>query len=546
MAGEFIPVFNDLLAEIPAIQELIKYDQWIVWRLERRGDKWTKPPYQARLDQLSKASTTDERTWGSFSDAFTCYVQAPETWKIGGLGFVFSDKDPFAGADLDSCFSEKGADIEPWALKIVKAVNSYTELSPSSTGLHIICRASLPENIGRRKGKLEVYNHARYFTMTGDHLKGSPDTIEDRQKEYAKIVPKPTDQAKDSGATITTDGVPTLVEMSAVLAPYIDEMATAPESKLDALRANVPEFKKVWERTAIHEDWSDSEWDLSLANYMLAARWAYPEVTEALIEHRRTHGERAKLRADYYARTIIRGLQVSASSEALYRLTSTEIDAIEDPDERRVQILNDVSLSLWNDGSAAIVDFAQNISDPPTYTVKTTDRVVLMQQRDFLRTNEFWVKITGAAGRTAEPMKADKHRSIVDRLLEAKTIANIGDEATDAGQALVWLHDYLDNVKGNIPADGRERKKAMLEGNPILHNGHLRISGDDMVQWLKRARNIYTDMRKLGPMLRAAGCYAKSTPYTNEQGASTSKNLWLIPDDIALDHNIKVRRKKDD
>jgi hypothetical protein len=231
--------------------------------------------------------------------------------------------------------------------------------------------------------------------------------------------------------------------------------------------------------------------------------------------------------------------------EAGDRLTSSEIDAIENPDERREQILIDISKYLWPDGTAAILDFAKNISDPPSYTVKTTGQEVVLQRKEFLKPPLFHEVLTGAVSRSMRRVKASDHDlKVVNRLFEVQSIRDIGDEATHAGQALVWLDDYLDNVAGNIPADGRERKKAMLEGNPILHNGSLRITGDDMVQWLKRHRSITTTMRVLGPMLRAAGCWTKSTPYTSEKGQNTSKNLWCVPDEIARDHGIKIRRSK--
>lgn len=68
---------------------------------------------------------------------------------------------------------------------------SYTELSPSRTGLHIIVEGSVPE--GRRRNGIEVYATGRYFTVTTNHLKGSPDTIETRQTQldtlYASLTP---------------------------------------------------------------------------------------------------------------------------------------------------------------------------------------------------------------------------------------------------------------------------------------------------------------------------------------------------------------------
>jgi len=48
----------------------------------------------------------------------------------------------------------------------VERLNSYTEKSPSGTGIHIFIKAKLPPG-GRKKGDFECYESGRYLTMTG-------------------------------------------------------------------------------------------------------------------------------------------------------------------------------------------------------------------------------------------------------------------------------------------------------------------------------------------------------------------------------------------
>lgn len=75
----------------------------------------------------------------------------------------------------------------------VAALNSYTEYSPSQTGLHILTQARLPEG-GRRRENTEIYDVGRYFTLTGNHLTGTPHTIEQRPTEqpqvYQRLAPR--------------------------------------------------------------------------------------------------------------------------------------------------------------------------------------------------------------------------------------------------------------------------------------------------------------------------------------------------------------------
>jgi len=139
-------------------EELRQRHQWVVRKLEERDGKPTKVPYIAGGG--GKASSTDSLTWRSFEEA----VQALETGRYSGIGFVFSSGDPFAGVDLDDCRDPETGELEEWAAKIVEAFGSYAEVSQSGTGVHIIVMGKAPN---KKRGKVEAYSSERYFTMTG-------------------------------------------------------------------------------------------------------------------------------------------------------------------------------------------------------------------------------------------------------------------------------------------------------------------------------------------------------------------------------------------
>ena len=103
-----------------------------------------------------------------------------------GIGFVFTADDPFVGVDLDHCRDPETGEVEPWAQEIVDELDSYTEVSPSKTGLHSIVNGKLPPG-GRRKGRVEMYEAGRYFTVTGDRVANTPETIEVRDEELARL-----------------------------------------------------------------------------------------------------------------------------------------------------------------------------------------------------------------------------------------------------------------------------------------------------------------------------------------------------------------------
>ena len=144
-------------------EQLKTRPQWVVWRAF--GDKPDKVPYSARTGR--KASSTDLTTWSTFEESAYAY----ENGEYAGVGFVFSSADPYTGIDLDDCVDEDG-EITGWALEIVRHFDSYTELSATGTGLHIIVRGEVPN---RRKGNVEIYSSKRYFTVTGHVVESSGD-----------------------------------------------------------------------------------------------------------------------------------------------------------------------------------------------------------------------------------------------------------------------------------------------------------------------------------------------------------------------------------
>ena len=163
--------------KLPA--EMTLLSQWVVYRLESaRGGRKTKIPYRAT--GVGKASSTDPATWTDYETALR------NSKRFDGIGFVFTPNDPYIGIDLDKCINVEKGELAEWAQEIVNALNSYTELSPSGTGLHIIVKGILPGG-GRREAGVEMYSESRFFTMTGQHYAGTPPEICDRANEVSEL-----------------------------------------------------------------------------------------------------------------------------------------------------------------------------------------------------------------------------------------------------------------------------------------------------------------------------------------------------------------------
>ncbi|MDA0734837.1 MAG: phage/plasmid primase, P4 family [Chloroflexi bacterium] len=163
-------------------QELRDLPQWVCWKLlhKQGAAKPTKVPVAAKNCQ--PASTTDSTTWSTFDVALSAYYGG-----LGdGVGFVFTVDDPYVGVDLDGCYNSGSGALEGWAQDIVARLSSYTELSPSSTGVHIILKGELPDG-RRRTDSIEMYSEGRYFTMTGKLLDQTFCKVELRTEELKSL-----------------------------------------------------------------------------------------------------------------------------------------------------------------------------------------------------------------------------------------------------------------------------------------------------------------------------------------------------------------------
>jgi hypothetical protein len=165
----------DQLDHIPS--ELKAYNNFVLCRIEMRDGKPTKVPYSPHG---GKAKANDPTTWASYK---TCIHALDNGGHFDGIGFEFSKELGIAGVDFDNCLDPAtGEIIDPHIAQWVSRLNSYTEISHSGKGLHILVKGNLPGSRNRTRN-IEVYDSGRYFVMTGQRREGTPATIEPRQDE---------------------------------------------------------------------------------------------------------------------------------------------------------------------------------------------------------------------------------------------------------------------------------------------------------------------------------------------------------------------------
>jgi putative DNA primase/helicase len=165
--------------------------RWMGTRFERRKDgKTDKAPYRvvSRLPVV-KADKTNPENWTTFEEAWGAY----ERGEVDAIGFVLSKDDSFFVVDCDHVIDAETGEIDPAAADVIYALDSYTEVSCSGTGVHVVAHGTKPEYAGCRSGMLgfgiEIYDSARFVVMTGRRMTDALGP-RDRQDELLSLCRK--------------------------------------------------------------------------------------------------------------------------------------------------------------------------------------------------------------------------------------------------------------------------------------------------------------------------------------------------------------------
>lgn len=162
------------------LYQLKQINNWVCWKyeLDDKG-KWTKVPKNPKNGKNAKSN--DPSTWGMFALA----LASMEKFRFDGIGFMLEPSLKLVGIDLDDCITN--GEVDAWAMNIVHTVDSYTEITPSGKGLRSFLYGTLPPNGRKRKPGIEIYTEGRFLTITGNHLEGTSQTINDRTAEILQL-----------------------------------------------------------------------------------------------------------------------------------------------------------------------------------------------------------------------------------------------------------------------------------------------------------------------------------------------------------------------
>jgi putative DNA primase/helicase len=218
-------------------EELKREPRWLVYKLVWRPErgKFDKKPFNPLTGQVANNS----KLGGSFEEALAHLDE------YDGLGFYV--EPPYLCIDIDGCRDSKTAQIELKARNLICDLDTYTEVSPSGTGVHIWAKGVKPGPVCR-KGKIEIYDTGRFMTVTGDHVPDCFKAVCDRditaaymrmlagdfEPKNSQLTEQPRSAAAGAGSSVPvlrTDSSPFLIDNLADKIELLMEGSIIPGSR---------------------------------------------------------------------------------------------------------------------------------------------------------------------------------------------------------------------------------------------------------------------------------------------------------------------------
>ena len=264
-------------------QELKDQRRWAPWKAvwnDKRGKYDKIPCYPNGMG----ISTAKPDRWQSYATALQAYQGNPS--HFAGVGYLMTGPHGVVGIDLDHCVT--GNDIEPWAQEIVDQVATYTELSPSGTGLRMFSFGDIDVDWTNHEVGIEVYagHEPRFLTVTGARLKQSVENITAAPEVIVALSGRyaPDRKAK---ATVVSLSIP----------EQLDDLSLPDLANLELpykVRDFLTEGKAEGDRSGLIHAAGIALYSSGLADdqvYSLLAN--NPFVVEVALEHRRQDHDRA-------------------------------------------------------------------------------------------------------------------------------------------------------------------------------------------------------------------------------------------------------------
>ena len=496
MSNSRPPRPDPVSVDVDAVPDkLAQREAWVCWRYSWNSDRdeWTKIPLDVNSGGFAKS--TDPDTWVSFGDAVG-YHERRDT-DTDGIGYVVHEGDTVVGVDLDDCRDVETGELEPWAEQVLADVETYSEVSPSGTGLRQFGLGFLPDGGNRSDiegadGHLELYETGRYLTVTGAKLDGVPDDVQQVNDEVSELHAQyiADDETENTGESGAVEGdspasKPTLNGDK----PGSSDLSDAELVEKAKNAVNGDKFSRLWSGDTTGYE-SHSEADLALCG--LLSFWSAGDRQRIDQLFRQSDLYREKWdRDDYRERTLDKALK----GQSEFYAPGGEGEAVAQPASQDDSLPKPAAFTVRNGGYAKYHPPRDGDGDGwveqiTNFQIETVSRLTHNDGR-----REFRLRIHPAGGETytvdAEPTVFNELRTFRRDVLEGWSVT------FDGGQA--ELNALKQFVAGQDAPTREGTKQIGLHGDEfVTPEGSLTADG-----WVDAPGVVYTDdSSQINPLWR--------------------------------------------
>lgn len=164
--------------------DLRELSRWVCWKIAADpSGLLRKQPFNPTTGNFAESDNPE--TWTDYRTA----KDAVASGTYDGFGVALGKDLGLTILDLDHVRDKYTGEVASWASAVIEQLASYTEISVSGTGLHVLVWASIPANL--KRGGAEIYDSGKMFVLTGKIYNGHNTIKElDLSDLYAQIETK--------------------------------------------------------------------------------------------------------------------------------------------------------------------------------------------------------------------------------------------------------------------------------------------------------------------------------------------------------------------
>ncbi len=333
----------------------------------------------------------------------------------------------------------------------------------------------------------------------------------------------------------------------------IDPSVQFPADQIDEFCRIDMRFRNTWLRQR-HDlkDQSQSGYDMALAMFCVEVGLKEQAIVDLIIAHRYLHRQKQRANPDYFHRTIARAFQgasgapvplpsipgvpgaesTDGAAECRQSLASRSPQLRPEPrgaaqlppaDPARVKAILCETLSEIL--GIRILRMLKITGREPSYQIELDDATVeLSSVAKILEQGSLRTAIAAQTEKLTNKVKAKDWDTVAQKMLQALTIQEGGEEASLKGSTRLYLDSYLSETAfiQSIEAQTIQtiRKPTVLNSHP----GQIAICSSDFQVYLTKVQNQNLSVKAVASMLASIGCQC-----VRAYGKFREQSRWVLP-----------------